>query len=158
MYKGMWLFCHGSAKLILQMTRCILMWTVMPAMFSLALQAHFDATTSPSASPPPGFFVLPCSGTSSSGSLLIGLAGPLQCNNLTPSQSALLHAATLLHLVGTSCSDISHLCPASSCLMPWVVQRLLFQLRLQTRCQQFPWPGPVWCPHLYMSTGSTPED
>jgi len=77
MYKGTWLFCCGSTKLILQMTRCILMWAAMPATFLLALQALFDATTSPSASPLPGFFVLPCSSTSSSGLLLIGLAGPL---------------------------------------------------------------------------------
>jgi len=57
----------------------------------------------------------------------------------------------------TSCSAISHLHLASSCLTPWVVLQWLFQPCSQTQCQWFPWPGLVWCPHLCTSTDSTPE-
>ena len=60
--------------------------------------------------------------------------------------------------VGTSRVAISRLRPASSCLTHRVVRRRLFQPCLLTRCQRFPRPGPVWCPHLCASTDSTPED
>ena len=70
MCQGVWLFCHGGARLILQMTRCILMRASMPAMFLLALRALFDAATSPPASPP---FVLPCGGASALGSPFHGI-------------------------------------------------------------------------------------
>jgi len=100
MCKCMWLFCHGSAKLIFWTTRYIVMQAAMPATFSLALQALFDATTSPSASSP--FFMLSCSSTSTLGLLLVGLAGPLQYSNLTLSQST-------LRLLCTSCSSASTL-------------------------------------------------
>ena len=47
MCKGAWLFCRRGARLILWTIKCVLIQMSMPATFSLALWALFNATTSP---------------------------------------------------------------------------------------------------------------
>ncbi len=95
MCKGAWLFCRRGARLILRSTRCVLMRVSMPATFSLALRALFDATTSPPASPPlRPFFMLRCGGGSTSGSPFRGgkstMRSPSPCRSTVCSNLAAL--------------------------------------------------------------------
>jgi len=110
MCKGAWLFCRGTARLIFQTTRCILMWASMPATSLLALQALFDAMTSLPASLP--FFVFPCSGMLTSGSPFRGVKSTMR--SPSPSHSTIFSNPAMLGWHLSRC----HLMPAPSLVMP----------------------------------------